>query len=162
MGISFNLPNPSAVKYLDEQFDECIGDEFEQFRLESIKAILVNGLKTGRSYAAVASQIVAGYPEITGRKERSELRKRATLFVLTATGNAYCEASLQQVLNLDAASRKMEKRWVGPEDHRACSGCRFNCAQGWIPVDARFASGHRRPLAHGGCRCCLTFRRRPG
>jgi hypothetical protein len=50
-----------------------------------------------------------------------------------------------------------EKRWVTVGDDRVCPLCHGNEAQGGIPIEQAFQSGHQYPTAHPRCRCVLSY-----
>ena len=53
-----------------------------------------------------------------------------------------------------------EKQWItqGKDDPRVPPMCLANEAQGWIPRDQLFQSGHNTAPAFGGCMCTVIYR----
>ncbi|MBI5091440.1 MAG: hypothetical protein HZB26_03245 [Candidatus Hydrogenedentes bacterium] len=49
------------------------------------------------------------------------------------------------------------KRWRTRPNRYRCKVCLANEAQGKIPINEKFASGHTMPRAHPNCRCYLDF-----
>ena len=78
-------------------------------------------------------------------------------------GNAYEAGNRIVAESLGGHGLDMEKSWLTAQDDRVCSDeCQINEAQGWIPMQEPFASGHQQPLAHPSCRCSALYRRKPG
>ena len=78
---------------------------------------------------------------------------------MTEIGDAYAEGNLIVAQELAAAGIEMEKAWSTVGDDKVSELCAGNEAQGWIPLEDAFQSGHQRPLGHPGCRCDLRTRR---
>jgi len=85
------------------------------------------------------------------------------MVAVTEIGNALEAGSAITAKELQDAGLVMEKSWLTVGDDRVCSEeCELNEAQGWIPLDEPFASGHMHPLAHPACRCTALQRRVAG
>ena len=87
---------------------------------------------------------------------------RAELIATTVAGDAYEAATAAAGRQLADAGLVMEKSWLTVGDDRVDVECEDNEAQGWIPMDDGFRSGHTRPPAQPACRCTALYRRRPG
>lgn len=55
-----------------------------------------------------------------------------------------------------------EKCWLLSNDPGVCDACAANAAQGYIPINRPFASGHLAPPGCYGCRCGGAYRRARG
>ena len=55
------------------------------------------------------------------------------------------------------AGLQVYKSWLTADDDRVDEDiCRANEAQGPIPLEDKFQSGHMAPLGHPRCRCALV------
>ena len=82
-------------------------------------------------------------------------KRQASLIAHTEVALSLCCASFCGAL---AVGMKV-KRWLLSNDPGVCGGCRSNAEQGWIAIDAPYASGALAPLDHAGCRCDAGYRR---
>ena len=80
-------------------------------------------------------------------------KRQASLIAHTEVALSLCYASFCGAI---AVGMKV-KRWLNDPD--MCDGCRANASQGWIAIDAPYASGALAPLDHAGCRCDAGYRR---
>jgi SPP1 gp7 family putative phage head morphogenesis protein len=78
-------------------------------------------------------------------------KERAYMIARTETCNALSEAALKRMKDM-----KIEyKEWICAGGD-ACDICLANQAQGAIPVNQAFSSGHMCPSAHPSCRCAIA------
>ncbi len=49
------------------------------------------------------------------------------------------------------------KLWQTRGDGKVSDICAGNEADGWVPIDDEFSSGHDRPPGHVGCRCAASY-----
>ena len=111
-------------------------------------------------------------PETSEKKARQDLQEavkdrygkwkfwRAQRIASVEHDNAYEAAKINYVKL--ARSKKPEitigKYWKTRNDDRVDQICINNQAEGWIPFDQLFSSGHSRPLAHPKCRCSAIYK----
>ena len=157
-GIRFDLKNPRAVAYLEAHGAELVTGIDETTR-DYIRTVLVEGTSKGWSYDQIAKRITERYREFAVGRPQKHIDSRAHMIAVTEVGNAYAEGNLQVAQGLAEAGLKMEKSWNTVGDNRVSELCRGNEAEGWIPLEQTFASGHMRPLGHPACRCDLFTRR---
>ncbi len=156
-GISFDLANPRAIRYLQDHGAEMVTKINETTR-SRIQTIITRAAKEGWSYDKTARAISNRYAEFAVGQPQLHIESRAHLVAVTETGNAYCEGNLEAGRQMADAGLEMEKYWITAGDDRVDDTCAANEAQGWIPIDETFDSGNDRPLAHPACRCDLEIR----
>lgn len=157
LGISFDLKNPRAVKYLDQYGARLVTNINETTR-DYLNTIMTQSASEGWSYKRTAEAIIDRYSEFAIGKPQQHIDSRAHLIAVTETGNAYIEGNLIVAQDLKAAGIEMEKSWSTVGDDKVTDGCQANEDAGWIGVDQAFPSGHQRPLRFPGCRCDLLTR----
>ena len=170
IGGSFTLENPVAVAYLgggDLKFADELFDGLTDVSRADVARIIQRGVETGASYQTVADELRRKYDSysnglIRAGAPQEHIRDRAELIATTVAGDAYEAATAAAGRQLADAGLVMEKSWLTVGDDRVDVECEDNEAQGWIPMDDGFRSGHTRPPAHPACRCTALYRRRPG
>lgn len=148
---SFDLAHPRAVAYLETHPPLRVAGINDATR-DEIGRILTTAATEGKSYSSVARDIRSAFDSFA--------TKRAQLIAITEIGDAYevgNRAVVQGLLNLGL---EVEKQWLDVGDRRVDPVCASNAAEGWIPVDVPFGSGHQHPTAHPGCRCTTEYRRK--
>ena len=160
VAMSFSLQNPRAVAWLQDYGAQRVAKIDETTR-QYIKTVITEGVEHGWSYDQMARTIIERYREFAVGQPQQHIKSRAHLIAVTEVGEAYCEGNLQMGQVLQDAGFVMEKKWMTVGDDRVSAVCRGNEAQGWIPLNQPFQSGHIRPLAHPACRCDLLTRRQP-
>jgi hypothetical protein len=158
---SFTLAHPEAVAYIKSRALEA-SNLINGTTKEGIKRILTQAVDEGWSYQRTAKAISTAYEGFAGKVPQQHLRNRAELIAVYETGEAYEAGNHAIGQRLQAAGLVMEKSWLTVGDGRVDPICRANQAQGWIPYDDAYASGHQHPQAHPACRCCGLQRRKPG
>jgi hypothetical protein len=154
VGVSFDLANPRAVHYLTRYGADRVRQIDETTRAQ-IRTIVTDGVDQGLSYTTIAGQLRQAFATMSA--------ERARLIAVTEAGNAYSAGSLAAAQELQAAGVPMLKSWLTVHDELVDPNqCEPNEAEGWIPLDQVFQSGHERPLAHPRCRCVLQLKRAPG
>lgn len=148
---SFDLKNPRAVAYLEAHPALRVAGINAATR-EEVGRIIAAGTEAGASYTSISRELRAAFEGFSAR--------RAKLIAVTEMGDAY-EAGNRGVADmLTAVGLEVEKQWLDVGDRRVDPECVSNAAQGWIPIEAAFASGHQQPTAHPGCRCTTEYRRK--
>jgi hypothetical protein len=158
--ISFDLKNPRAVAWLKGHALEA-ARQIQGTTRDYIMAIVVQGVAEGWSYDRMAEAITARYSEFAEGRPQEHIASRAHGIAVYEAGMAYESGSRAVVDDLMAAGLTMEHSWLTVGDDRVEQECRDNEAQGWIPADQPFQSGHMNPLAHYACRCTGLSRRKP-
>jgi hypothetical protein len=155
---SFTLANPRAVAYLRDYGALRVAGINETTR-QYLQTVITDGVEQGWSYNRMAKAISDRYAEFRVGVPQKGIRSRAHMIAITEAGDAYSQGTMGVAQDLAAAGLAMEKHWLvtGGE---ICPLCLGNGAEGWIPLDDDFSSGHSRPLGHPGCRCALQTRRR--
>jgi hypothetical protein len=158
--MSFTLENPRAVAYLEGHALDASKTITGTTR-DEIARIVTQGVKEGWSYNRTAKAITDKYAEFAVGKPQLHIASRAHGIALYESGEAYEAGSYAVGEELAVAGLEMEHSWLTVKDGRVEPECRGNEAQGWIPLSQAFNSGHKRALAHYGCRCTCLQRRKP-
>lgn len=158
---AFNLKHPRAVAYIDQHGAALVRGINETTR-ESMRTLLKMAADEGWSYDKTARRIRAQFDGFAGAMPQAHIRDRATLVAVQEVGEAFEAGSEIVVRDLADAGLSMEKRWLTVSDARVSELCQGNAAEGWIPLEQSFPSGHMRPLGHVACRCTTQYRRTRG
>jgi hypothetical protein len=136
------LTGQQAVDYVIAHGAELVKG-IDAYTLKVMRSLIAQGIEEQKGVEGTVRLI---------RKEFKEMStKRAQSIATTETNDAMSEATLQKIKSLGG----LGKRWI--HSPGACPICIANSAQGIIPVDAYFQSGHQRPPAHPGkCRCAIV------
>lgn len=112
---------------------------------EIIRAMVADGIlaSTGHWNIAISLAERLGIPQCDGE-----------LIVMTEIRSALEYASLEGALAIGFKG----KRWLTSNAPGVCPTCEANKAQGLIPIEHPFASGHQGAPAHPGCRCCTVHK----
>ncbi len=148
LGISFDLKNPRAVKYMQERGLEML-KEINEATTEDLRDLLSASIQNGDSWQDIAR----GIDEMFGDDYP---RWRAKMIARTETGNAYEQGTTAYAAQITKAGVSIEKSWL--TDGQADDECADNEDAGWISEDETFPSGDDEPLAHPNCRCTLIRR----
>ncbi len=155
-GVSFDLVNGDAVQYIARLKDLHLSNykgSITKATRDKIRNIILDGAETGKSYSEMAKLIEAQGDAGVFSRERGEL------IATTEIGNAYSEGNIAMTKRFQdqvAGKVVVYKKWDDVEND--CQDeCDVNAAEGWIPLDQEFGSGHQRPLAHPRCTCDLLY-----
>lgn len=151
VGVSFDLKNPRAVRFLRNRAAKRVTAINDQTR-DYLKTVLTNAADKGWSYQRTAAKITERFAEFS--------RSRAELIATTEIGNAY-EAGNRMVVDelASGGGLPMEKAWITVGDDRVDEEiCGPNEDAGWIPLEDDFPSGDQEPEGHPGCRCTCDYR----
>jgi len=112
---------------------------------DRLKTVIADAINNKRGVEGLARDL---------RREFDDMSKaRARSIAQTETNDALSQASLDRMGDMGVTG----KEWVTAGDESVCPICGGNEAQGVIPVNEPFASGHMRPPGHPGeCRCSLS------
>lgn len=105
------------------------------------------GIEHKRGIPGLASDIRNTFSDMTHYRSRVIAR--------TETANALSQASLDRMKDMGIDG----KEWVWPGGE--CDICAANAAEGIVPVDHIFSSGHSVPPAHPNCECAIAPARLP-
>jgi hypothetical protein len=95
------------------------------------------------------------------RLYNKKINYRAQLIARTEISTAVNNAQLADInsrIEANELPADMQKRWSTIGDERTSEECLLNEAQGWLPLDGVFQSGHEHPPRFPSCRCGLQFR----
>lgn len=155
---SFDLANPEAIDVLQRRAATRVVGINATTR-DDIRRIIADGVANKQSYSAIAREIKGKYAAFATGSPLGHIASRAELVAVTEIGDAYEEGNRGVADRLTRAGLVMEKQWLDVGDRRVDPICAGNAAEGWIPIDQAFGSGHQQPTAHPGCRCTVQYRR---
>lgn len=141
------LTGKEAVDYITAHGAELV-DGLDAYSIKVMRSLIAKGIEQQLGVQGTMRLIREEFGEMS--------RSRARSIATTEINDAMSEAALRKVkaVGLDG------KRWI--RSPGACPICEANAAQGIIPVDDYFQSGHKRPPAHPGkCRCAVAGARLP-
>lgn len=162
LGISFDLVDPRAIEYLDQNGATQVSGIDETTR-NRVRRIIVQASQEGWPWERTSDALIDMYEGFRfGGKGPLHFNNRGQLIAVTEIGNAYEEGARIGALQLRDAGLLMEKKWSGPDDSRTSEACHSNLEAGWIDIDDTFPSGDLRPLNHPGCRHTVLYRRKVG
>ena len=134
-------PIEQAITYAGEHCATLV-TQMDVETKRRLAQVVSEGIKNKRGVPGLARDIRGEFRHM--RRYRSEMIAR------TETNDALSQAFMDR-----AHDMKIEgKEWVvagGP-----CEICAENEAEGVVPIDQIFSSGHERPPAHPNCRCALA------
>lgn len=147
---------------------------FIEQELANIGDVLAQGIKDGKHPHQIARELTAvnnldsvrakklqkfidsdpapSQAEIAAMRE-TLLRERREVIAVTESAKAVSEGDLLAAKNEDAKW----KVWSTTGDDRVSDLCQKNEAQGPIPIDDTFQSGHKTTPGHPRCRCAVTY-----
>lgn len=157
--ITFNLDDPAARAYIRRVGADLVTrvDDTTRARL---RRLIEDGTHSGWNYNQIAQSIISEFGEMAVGRPQQHIDSRAHLIAVTELGNAFEDGSLGAARRMAQMGLEMEKKWLTVGDNRVSDGCRDNQAEGWIPLDQQFRSGHDRPLRFPGCRCTALYQRK--
>jgi len=148
---SFDLKNPRAVKYVKSRGAENVKGINETTK-DQLRTLIGNAVEDSKSYTEITKLIRQVFSDFS--------QYRARLIAVTEVGNGYEAGNRILIDDLIDGGLEMEKSWLTVGDANVDPECADNEAEGWIPVDQAFGSGHDQPLAHPNCRCTCLYRRK--
>jgi hypothetical protein len=162
-GIAWDLKAaPETVAWLKGRAAERVALINDTTR-EQMRGLIAQGVDEGWGYNKLAAAITERFEEFAAGRPQKHIESRAHLVAVTEVGEAVSEGQLQAGKRIAAAGIEMEKLWSTAGDARvSVTICAPNGAQGWIPLEQTFQSGHDRTLGHPGCRCDLRLRAKGG
>lgn len=154
-GISFNLKDREAIKYLKKLGLRQVKG-ISKTSLNRIKSLIVNMAEDGASWKEIGKSIdglIKGWKTIG----QGTLISRGELIAVTEVGQAYEEGRQIVRRKFEKAGLQTEKAWYAVGDDRVCDICDSAEFDGWIPGNDEFSNGFMMPLAHPACRCDLSI-----
>jgi uncharacterized protein with gpF-like domain len=159
-GIAFDLKNTRAQAYLKANPAAAKVAGINDTTREAIAGLVEKAVTNGTSYDDLAKQITQRFEDFSAPRPHEHARTRAQLVAIQEVGQAYVDGAKMAGQELADAGVDLEKHWSSVGDAKVDPDiCAPNDAQGWIPFDEDFQSGHSAPLGHVGCRCDLMVRR---
>lgn len=163
IAVSFDLAHPAAAAYVRDHGAEQVTRIRETTR-EELRRIMGQAIDEGWTFDQTARAIVARYRHFAGPARGaapSPHVSRAHAIAVYELGDAYEFATMATAREMQADGMVIEKRWLSAGDARVRPDHAANAAEGWMPLDQVFGSGHERPPTDPGCRCSLLTRRKP-
>jgi hypothetical protein len=152
VGVSFDLKNPRAVRYLELHGAERV-QQIDETTRGQLRTLLADGVSKGESYDTIAGRITATFDGFS--------RERATRIVVDECAVAYETGNMAVARDLQDGGLDMVKSLLTANDDQVDEDCRADAAAGWIPLDQAFPSGAMNAPIHSGCRC-VTLTKRAG
>jgi uncharacterized protein with gpF-like domain len=149
---AFDLTHPLAVDFMAKHGADRV-TAINSTTRDYLRTILTQAAEEGWSYDKTARAIRTRYADFSV--------KRARNIAVYELGDAYVEGTMVVARDLQGAGLEMQKKWISASDSKVRTDHRANDAEGWIPLDDVFQSGHDRPPTDSGCRCSLGTRRKP-
>uniref|UniRef100_A0A6M3LV99 Putative capsid morphogenesis protein n=1 Tax=viral metagenome TaxID=1070528 RepID=A0A6M3LV99_9ZZZZ len=143
-GLPFEGPPAKAATDFAKKRGAELVTKMDEETKRRLGNVISEGIKNKRGVPGIARDIRKTFTDMT--KYRSELISR------TETANALGEAFTDRGKGLGVTG----KEWVTVGDDRVSLECQDNEAQGVIPFDQEFRSGHMTPPQHPACRCAAA------
>ena len=144
-GIYEGPPMVEAIKHAQTKGAQMAAKyELTPDSANRLAQIVSDGIKNKRGIGGLASDIRKEFPDMTTEQARSIAQNE--------TAEALSQASLDNMKDMGVDG----KEWVTAGDDRVCKICRGNEAEGVIPVNQAFSSGHMGPPGCENCRCALA------
>ena len=139
-------PIEQAISYAEKHCAKLVTQMNEETR-QRLAQVIGEGIEQKRGIPGLTHDIKSEFANMT--KRRSEMIAR------TETNDALSQAFMDRAHDMEIDG----KEWgVGGEP---CEVCEDNEAEGVVPIDHVFSSGHERPPAHPNCCCALAPARLP-
>ncbi len=139
-------PIEQAISYAGKHCAKLVTQMDEETKTR-LTQVISNAIDNKRGIDGLARDI---------RKEFDDMTKyRSQVIARTETCDALQQGFMDRAKDLEVTG----KEWVTFDP---CEICAANEAEGVVPLDHVFSSGHDRPPAHPSCRCCLSPAMLPG
>jgi hypothetical protein len=125
-------------------------------QLQEVKGLDSNRAKTYENLKNKLEESDLSDAELQKRLDREYqklLQERRKTIAQTEGRNATSEARRVEAENRGAKW----KRWVTSQDDRVSEVCLGNEADGVIPIEQAFSSGHQQTPGHPNCRCSVSY-----
>jgi SPP1 gp7 family putative phage head morphogenesis protein len=143
VGISFDQLDPNVMDWLNAnalQHATSVTD--------TVKEELIVRLMAGVEQGLSAQEIAASFSEFFD----GQSQWRALRIARTEVISGYAEGALAGYRQSGLVKMK---QWLTAGDGTVDPECLMNEAQGAVPLNSGFASGHSAPPVHCNCRCTL-------
>lgn len=160
IGISFNLKNELAIRYLQAKRDIMLSNRqgsINKTTKDRLLDILRNGINDGKSYTTLANEIVA----LSDKGVFSP--SRAQMIATNEIGQAYEFGNYVPVQEYsERTGRRVKKYWLTVRDNNVTDQCRANeetNGGNGIELDEAFPSGDQTAprREHPRCRCNTIY-----
>jgi hypothetical protein len=150
-GVTTHFPTANEVpggesfmaEYLkDAGFSQLSGD-IDQTTVKRLAGAIADAYEAGKDFDGIIRAIRGEFSDFNA--------SRARMIAQTELNDAYN----QSLLHFGGTSGARGKSW--DTDASPCVICLTNAAQGIIPMDQDFVSGHDAPTAHPRCLCSLNI-----
>ncbi len=133
-------PMEQAVRYANRHAAQAVKGIDEETR-RRLARVIGDGIKNKRGVPGLTADI---------RKTFTDMKaNRAPAIARTESADALEQSFMDRSKDMGVTG----KRWV---TFNPCEICEANEAEGVVPLDHVFSSGHERPTAHPNCRCALA------
>lgn len=153
----YNMRGVDGAKRLVRE--KLLADKLSQ-RMGMMAGLDANRIKSVLNYEE--SLLANGYSVKDAKRmaqtyAKRQLNDRSKVIAQTEMRRSVESAQLEAEREMGAK----EKEWMTVNDNRVSEQDADNEAQGYIPIDQSFRSGHKEPPGHPRCRCTLGYRRQP-
>lgn len=149
----FRLHSAGSVQNLTKALKSSIGLQPQQFSAFT---------KQARALDKLYKDNPARAQLLKDRLYQKKINYRAQLIARNEMSDGVNHAQFSDIqgrITRGELPNAMEKNWSNVGDDNVSDGCLQNSADGWIPLDGEFNSGHERPPRFPGCRCGAQFRK---
>jgi hypothetical protein len=142
-GIPIAYEGPPMLQAIDYASEHCakLITQMDEETKRRLAQVISDGIKNKRGIPGLARDIKSEFAHMT--------RYRSEMIARTET----CDALEQSFMDRAETMGVDGKEWVTFDP---CEICEANEAEGIVPLDHVFSSGHVRPPAHPHCRCALA------
>ncbi len=136
-------PMDQAVRYATRHSAQAVKGIDKETRRRLAK-VIGDGIKNKRGVPGLTADIRRTFTDMKA--------SRAPAIARTETADALEESFMDRSKDMGVTG----KRWVTVGDAEVDDRCAANEAEGVVPLDHVFSSGHTRPTVHPNCRCALA------
>jgi len=146
LGIPILYEGPPWSKAVDWAQKYCaqLVTKMDDETKSRLAQIISDGIQNKRGIEGLSRDI---------RKEFEDMSKfRADMIAQTETNQALSQAAMDKMQEMGVDG----KEWIVIGDERVCEICMGNEADGVIPINQQFSSGHMQTPGHVNCRCGIS------
>jgi HK97 family phage portal protein len=143
LDVTFDLLNPNVLDWLSSnalRHATSISDTIK----DQVAIRIMEGVEQGLGAEDIAGNIGEFFDE--------QSSWRALRMARSEVISGYAEGTL---FGYRQSGIVKSKKWLTAGDDRVDPECLLNEAQGAIPLESPFASGHNAPIVHPNCRCVI-------
>lgn len=145
LGINSDVSETFMGRYLRVRSLNMISSDIAPETVKQLRNAILDAYSRNASVADIEQVIRDVYERFS--------TARASTIAQTELNDAYNAGRFDVAVN----AGMNEKSWA-TESKSPCVVCLANQAQGWIPIDKPFQSGHQKPTGHPNCYCSVDFR----